>query len=631
MDPRLLRYYNEELRHLREMGAEFAQEYPKIAGRLGMEGLEVADPYVERLLEGFAFLAARVQLKVDAEFPRFTQHLLERVFPHYLTPTPSMAVIQYQPDFSEGGLVEGPVVPRHMVLRSVLGKGEQTPCIYRTAHEVALWPLTITEAEYLGTAAAVTALGAPALSGLRAGIRLRLRIGGEVSFDQLPLDRLVLYLRGADALPMHLYEQFHGNGLGVVALPTERPATWHRILPRTAIRQVGFDDEQALLPYTARSFQGYRLLAEYFAFPQRYLFVELGGLRTALSRCTAREIDLIVPLNVSDPLLEQGLDKDHFALFCTPAINLFPKRADRIHLSERFAEHHLVVDRTRPLDFEVFSVTEMTGHGVTAEEEQVFLPFYAASDIGAMRGHTAYYVLRREPRLISSKARRFGPRSSYIGSEVFISLVDAAQAPYSSNLRQLGVSTLCTNRDLPLQMSLGQGQTDFTLETGAPVTGVRCVSGPTRPRPSSAEREISWRLISHLTLNYLSLADSDSRRTGPATGAAALRELLRLYSTPGDAALRKQIEDGVRSVDALSVTRRMPIPGPIAFGRGLEITLTLDEAAFEGAGVFLLGAVMERFFARYVSINTFTQTLVRTENRGEIMRWPARIGLRQIL
>lgn len=626
MDPRLLRYYNEELRHLREMGAEFAQEYPKIAGRLGMEGIEVADPYVERLMEGVAFLAARVQLRVDAEFPRFSQHLLERVLPHYLAPTPSMAVVRFQPDFSEGDLVQGPTIPRHTVLRSQTGKGDQTPCTYRTAHEVALWPLEVAEAEYLGTAAAVKALGVPGLPGLRAGIRLRLRIVGDPTFDKLPLDRLTFYLRGADSLPMALYEQLIGNSLGAVVLPTERPATWHRILPKSAIRQSGFDDQQALLPYTARSFQGYRLLAEYFAFPQRYLFVEFTGLRAGLSRCKGREVDLVVPLDISHSLLEQGLDRDNFALFSTPAINLFSKRADRVHLSERYAEHHLVVDRTRPLDFEVYSVTEMTGHGVTADEEQKFLPFYASSDAEALQGHMAYYVLRREPRVISSKVRRQGPRSSYIGSEVFISLVDAARAPYGSNLRQLGVSTLCTNRDLPLHMSLGQGQTDFTLEAGAPVTAVRCLTGPTKPRASAAEREISWRLISHLTLNYLSLADNDTQQ-----GAAALRELLKLYSTPGDAALRKQIEDGVRSISARSVTRRLPIPGPIAFGRGLEVTLKLDETAFEGAGAFLLSAVLERFMARYVSINTFTQTLVRTEGRGEIMRWPIRNGLRQIL
>jgi len=626
MDPRLLRYYNEELRYLREMGAEFAQEYPKIAGRLGMEGMEVADPYVERLMEGFAFLAARVQLRVDAEFPRFSQHLLERVFPHYLAPTPSMAVVQFQPDFSEGDLVQGPNIPRHTVLRSLTGKGDQSPCTYRTAHDVPLWPLEIAEAEYLGTAAAVKALGVSELRGLRAGIRLRLRLVADAHFEHLPLDRLALYLRGPDALPITLYEQLVANSLGIAVLPTQRPVAWQQMLPKTAIRQSGFDDDQALLPYGARSFQGYRLLAEYFAFPQRYLFVEFNGLRAGLSRCPHPEIDFVVLLDHSHPLLEQGLDKDNFGLFSTPAINLFPKRADRIHLSEQRAEHHIVVDRTRPLDFEVFSITGVTGHGVTAEEEQTFLPFYASSDDHALQGHSAYYALRREPRLISSKVRRQGPRSSYIGSELFISLVDATQAPYSSTLRQLGLTTLCTNRDLPLHMPLGQGTTDFTLEAGAPITGVRCLSGPTRPRPSTAEREITWRLINHLTLNYLSLADSD-----PQQGAAALRELLKLYAPASDSAVHKQIEDGVRRIQARSVTQRLPIPGPIAFGRGLEITLTFEESAFEGVGVFLLSAVLERFFARYVSINTFTQTRIRTETRGEIMRWPLRNGLRQIL
>ncbi|MDX1606269.1 MAG: type VI secretion system baseplate subunit TssF [Candidatus Competibacterales bacterium] len=626
MDPRLLRYYNEELRYLREMGAEFAKEYPKIAGRLGMENLEVADPYVERLLEGFAFLASRVQLKVDAEFPRFTQHLLERVYPHYLAPTPSMAVVQFQPDFTESDLIDGPVVPRHTTLRSLMGKDDQTPCLYRSAHEVTLWPLQLTEAEYLGTAAAVKALGIGDQPGLRAGIRLRLKLSGEANFNQIPLDRLTLYLRGADALPMHLYEQCIGDGIGLAVLPTERPASWIQRLPRSSIRQIGFEDDQALLPYGPRSFQGYRLLAEYFAFPQRYLFIELTGLRAGLQRCPGREVDLLILLDHSDPLLEQGLDPDHFTLFCTPAINLFPKRADRIHLSERFAEHHIIPDRTRPLDFEIHSVTSVTGHGVTLEEQQEFLPFYASSDIGAMRGHQAYYVLRREPRRISTKARRTGPRSSYIGSEIFVSLVDASEAPYRSDLRQLAIHTLCTNRDLPLHMPIDKGPTDFTLEAGAPIKAVRCLNGPTRPRPSSAEREIAWRLINHLNLNYLSLADNS-----PEHGAAALRELLLLYCPTHDTALRKQVEDGVGSIQAQPVTQRLPVPGPIAFGRGLEITLTLEESAFEGAGAFLLGAVMERFFARYVSVNTFTQTRVRSTDRGEIMRWPVRSGLRQTL
>jgi len=167
MDPQLLKYYNSELRHLREMGGEFADEFPKIAARLGMDGFDCADPYVERLLEGFAFLAARVQLKVDAEFPRFTQHLLDMVYPNYLEPMPSMAVVQFQPDLTEGSLSEGFCIDKDSALRSQTGKDQQTPCEYRTAHPVYLWPLQISEAEYLANIGAVANFGVPSLTGLK--------------------------------------------------------------------------------------------------------------------------------------------------------------------------------------------------------------------------------------------------------------------------------------------------------------------------------------------------------------------------------------------------------------------------------------------------------------------------------
>ncbi len=246
--------------------------------------------------------------------------------------------------------------------------------------------------------------------------------------------------------------------------------------------------------------------------------------------------------------------------------------------------------------------------------------FHSAADWSEPETGRAYYQLRRVRRMLSERQRRQGPRSSYIGTEVFISLVDAAEAPFRSGLRQLGVHALCTNRDLPLTMPLGQGRTDFTVESSAPVASIRCVAGPSRPTPAHAEGDTAWRLVSHLSLNYLSLLDTDERQ-----GAAALRDLLSLYGVVGDAAVRRQIE-GVRSVTSQPVTRRMPLPGPVTFGRGLQIAVTLDETAFEGAGVFLLGAVLERFFTRYAAINSFTETVVKTPARGEIMRWPARVG-----
>jgi type VI secretion system protein ImpG len=625
MDPRILKYYNRELQHVREMGAEFAAEYPKIAGRLGLEGFECADPYVERLLEGFAFLAARVQLKLDAQFPAFTQHLLDMVYPHYLTPVPSMAVVHLGPDLTQGSLAEGYVVPRDSTLRSVLAKGDQTPSEYRTAHEVTLWPLEIYEAEYLSSTGAVAAIDVPEVSGVKAAIRLRLRTTAGLKFNQLSLDCLPLFLRGGDELPMHVYEQLLANVVSVVVRPTVRPTPWREVIDKSKIQPLGFADDEALLPFGPQSFQGYRLLHEYFAFPSRFMFVEIGGLGPAVRRCEGNELELVILLNRSDNELESALDANHFNLFCTPAINLFPKRADRLHLSDKTFEYHILPDRTRPLDFEVYEVTGVVGIGTEAESDQEFLPFYAANDLTQHLDHRAYYALHRVPRVPSSKQRQTGSRSSYIGSETYISLVDSAQAPYRSDLKQLALETLCTNRDLPMMMPIGKGDTDFTLPLGGPVKSLRCVAGPTKPRPPYAEGEVAWRLISHLSLNYLSLGDTDDSQ-----GAASLRELLSLYTGSGDTFARRQVE-GIRSVRAEPIIRRVPGGGPAAVARGLEVTVTLDEAAFEGTGEFLIGAVLEQFFAKYVSINAFTETVVKTLDRGEVMRWPIRIGRRHRL
>lgn len=625
MDPRLLHYYNRELQHLRDSAGEFADEFPKIAGRLSLTGFECADPYVERLLEGFAFLAARVQLKLDTAHGTFAQHLLEMVYPHYLAPVPSMAVVQFQPNPNEGSLNTGFVVPRGAGLRSPLGKGDATACEYRTGHPVTLWPLELTEAEYFVNVTAVLGPAASSAPRARAGLRLRLRATGGIGLAELPLERLPLFLRGADELPFRLYEQLLGHGVAVLARAPGRPSPWFQWLEPGALRALGFTDDEALLPPSPPSFQGYRLLSEYFAFPQRYLFVELGGLAPAMRRSRGEELELIVLFDRVEPLFEGVLGPSHFALYCAPAVNLFPRRADRIHLNDKVTEYHVVPDRTRPLDFEVYRVDNVTGHGTAEDGEQPFLPFYASHDLIRRSGDGAYYTLRRVKRVLSTKARLRGPRSGYIGHEVFVALVDARAAPYRHDLRQLSLRLLCTNRDLPMQMPVGSGRTDFVLETGAPVAAIRCVAGPSRPRPSLADGENAWRLISHLSLNYLTLADSN-----PEQGAVALRELLRLYGDPNDAAVQKQI-DGLLSVRARPATRRIPLPGPIAFGRGAEVDLLFEDAAFGGTGVFLLGAVLEHFVARYASLNSFTQTVVRSHERGEVMRWPVRMGRRPTL
>lgn len=636
MDERLLELYETELRHLRETAAEFGRDFPKIAGRLSLDldGKEICpDPYVERLLEGFAFLAARVHLKLDAEFPRFTQGLLETVYPDYLCPVPSMAIVKFDPEEQEGALASGFVIKRGTLLRSQLGKGERTVCTFSTAQDVRLLPLVVAEARYFTRD--IAELNLPRELGARAAFRLRLRKTIPVPFHELQAAPLTFHIRGADELPVQIYEQLFAHKAGlVVQSPTDRKQPGVRC-SADCIRRVGFAADQSLLPPAPQGFEGYRLLREYFAFPQRYLFFELADFQEALAKVTGDEVDLIIVLNQQDTRLESRVDKTCFELYCTPVINLFEKKLDRILLSNRFSEFHLVPDRNRPLDFEIYQVMSVTGFGETPDQERRFLPFYQARDMDLET--SAFYTAHRVPRLFSDRERLTGRRSSYAGTDVFISIVDGDMAPYRPDLRQLEIRALCTNRHLPIQMLKNVGRTDFTMDLSAPVNAIRIIQGPILPRPSLvlagqnpekphvASGRFAWRLISHLSLNHLSLVDSNAE-----TGAEGLREILKLYADPNDRQTLKQI-DGIRHVQYQPIIRRVEIPGPITFARGLEITVLFDEAAFEGLGVFLLGTVLEQFFAKYVSLNSFTETVVKTQQRKEIMRWPARMGQRQIL
>jgi len=445
-----------------------------------------------------------------------------------------------------------------------------------------------------------------------------------LKFAQTALNRLTLFLHGRDDVANTLYALCLGTPLGVLVRPRQE-SPWHEWLDASAVRPVGFDDSEALLPVSLRTFQGYRLLQEYFSFPQRFRFFEISGLSRAVKRADTNEIEVVILLGRGEATLENVVDGSNIALHCTPAINLFPKRADRIHVTDSTHEYHVVPDRTRPLDFEVYEVTSVVGHGVGSDSEQEFLPFYSAYSTDGEHPRTAYFTTRREPRLVSAAQKQRGSRSSYIGTEVFLSLTDPHEAPFSGDLRQLSIHTLCTNRDLALSMPLGGGKGDFALDVAAPVSSIRVMSGPSRPYARLADGAVSWRAISHLSLNYLSLVDAN-----PQEGATALRDLLDLYAAGLDASAKRQI-DGVRSVEVKPVVRRLRRPGPLAFGRGLEITVGVEELAFEGGSAFLFGSVLDRYFARYVSMNSFTETVLKSGSRGEINRWLAQTGARPTL
>ncbi|MDY0271989.1 MAG: type VI secretion system baseplate subunit TssF [Advenella sp.] len=637
MQNRFLDYYNSELAYIREMGKEFAGQYPKIAGRLGMNGIEVADPYVERLLEGFSFLTSRIHMKMDAEFPQFTQRLLEVVYPNYVAPTPSMAVVQFTPNMQEGSLAKGFSLPKGTGLRSRLPKGEQTACEFVTGHDLTLHPIEITSAELTGTPPDLPLKrlnlnnpGRPVQSALRVRIQLR---GGQ-TIDSLNLDQLMFHLNGQDVHMYRLLELLMAHTVAVLCHDTQKPLRWLNRLNADSLKHEGFDVEQSLLPADARVFQGYRIIQEYFAFPARFLFFSLNKLKKGLKLPASlageqaqdkkngiRDFELTFLFDKSMPELEGNISADNLALHCVPVINLFRKVSDRIVVNPDRHEYHLVVDRTRPMDYEVFSLKRLQAYAdKSVQPEQEFRSFYESlsqdqGDFGA------YYSLRREPRVISETARLNGTRTAYSGSEVFVSLVDQYQAPFSANIRHLGAEVLCTNRDLPMLIPVGSDQ-DLVLKVSAPVDGIRILRGPSKPRPALAGDAMAWRLISHLGLNHLSLTDLDDEK-----GAQTLREMLQVYANISDPVIARQIS-GVRHVRVEPVHHRLPVPGPIVFGRGASIHLELDETAFSGLSPYLFGAVLEQFFARHVSINMMSELVLTTSQHGEIARWKPRMGNR---
>ena len=617
----MLDYYNRELAYVREQGAEFAGQFPKVAARLGMRGMEVADPYVERLLEGFAFMSARIQLKMDAEFPRFSQRLLDLVYPGYLAPTPAMGVARFVPARAEGCSPEGFTLPRHSRLRARLPAHEQTACEYRTAHEVTLWPLRLSDARLTAAPPDLPIAGYRWGAAVRGALRLGFETTGQVEVSALKLDSLPLFINGTADTASRLQELLHTQCVGVLIHAGGLPIRGMVPFPPEVLQAEGFAADQAILPHESRAFDGYRLLHEYFAFPERYRFFSINDMQRALRGISGTRFEIVVLLKQANSALEPLIDAANFALFCSPVVNLFHRTSDRIPVTSTRFEYHAVMERSRPLDFEIYSIDKVTGHHNESERELLFHPFYAAADVNRS-GSGAYFSVRREPRILSEQSRRHGPRTGYIGSECFLSLVDANEAPFSTDLRQVTVDALCTNRDLSLLTPTGNADTDLTLMSSAPIESVLFVVSPTRPTPALAEREITWRLISHLSLNYLTLTDVNAEQ-----GASALRDLLGLYARLGAPGAEAQIAS-VQKMSVRAVDRRVPNRGPIVFGRGVSLELDLDEIPFAGVSPWLLGAVLEQFFTRHVGINAFSELTLRTIQRGTIGSWKPRIGRR---
>jgi type VI secretion system protein ImpG len=620
MKHRFLHHYEGELRFIRELGGEFARRYPKVAGRLGLNDSSSDDPHVERLLQGFAFTAGRVHMALDAEFPGLTQPLAERLYANYLAPTPSMAVVEFGVNARSSGLADGYTVPRGTVVASRAGRGT-TSCEFRTAHVVELLPIALEEVTYTSVLRDIADLRIPTLRPIRALLKLTLR-SRNMRFDRINLRTLPLFVAGRDEISTHLYEQLITSSSAVVMRwgpdHTRDVAFASETRP---VRAHGFDATQALLPAPSHALDSYRLLQEYFACPARFSFVELHGLAQGVKRCPADRLELIVALTQFDPALEHAVDAERLRLFATPVINLFSRTCSRVAAPSSGREVQLVADQARPLDFEIHSVTSVAAHLDDSDDIIEVTPRHTMSEEHADAGLS--YALRRRTSPLPASPSASGAIADYEASEVYLTLAEDGSQLARPQLRQLSVTALCTNRDLPRSLVLGRGGNDFELRSGIPADAVRCIVPPTAPRAAQPEGEAVWRLLNYLSLNYLSL----SEQTG---GLDALRDLLGLFARLGDPAIQRQIE-GVRRLRSAPIIGPFPASGPRAFVRGLEVSLECEEQAFAGHGAFMLTTVLSHLFARHTSISSFVQVVLNTTERGEVYRWPAIPGLRHVL
>lgn len=630
MDALFLDHYDRELSYLREMGSVFASKYPRLAGRLGLDEFQCSDPFVERLLEGFAFMSARIHRRLDAEFPQLTRAILDSVFPHYTRPIPSAGIFQLNPAHDEGSFIEGYPVHKGSRLHSEPADGEQTGCRFDTVYDLHLWPLRIAKFEYVSRDS-VSSVALPDTflrSNIRGLLHLVIETTAAIPMRALKLDRLRMHFRGGE-IAYQIYESIlaHTRALSMAGPsagkdPTESswvPLNTHQLAP------VGFEYQESLLPAESRTFSGYQLLQDYFALPEKFLFVDLVGLRSQISKCEGNQLHLIFGLEQLPGKQLERVAVEHVALHCVPAVNLFSRRADRVHLDHAQHEHQLICDRSRPLDFEIWSIEKLALHQTSTALERNCLPLYAPPQGMGAPSDAFFFSIERRPRIPSSP-ERVGNRSSYLGTEVFVSLTDSQTGMSAKDFQQLSSQVYCTNRDLALLPPDGGWRTAFRFESAGPIANVLCLSGPTWPRPSliSNDGETAWRLVSHLTPNYLSLADSERG------GAAMLRELLQLYCFPDDHSMIRQVE-GIQRIHQKPVVRRLPMPGPMTFAQGLEVELRFDEDAFGGRGAFLLGSILEQFFARYVTLNSFTETHIVSNSRGSIHRWAPRAGMIPLL
>lgn len=601
MDDEILAYYERELTFIREMGSEFAKKYPKVAGRLLLEPEKCEDPHTERLLEGFAFLCARVHKKLDDDFPEITQSLLSVLYPHYTNPIPSMSVVTFEP-MLKNIPPAGYRIERDTPLFSKPVEG--VPCQFATSYPVTLLPLEVVSATLEDPRKPVR--------NAQQAIVIRLKGHTGFTFADCACDRLRFFLNGQRQHVFHLYELLFNNVCAIECEAVGEAGVTEAVpLDTGCIRPVGFEPDDGMLPYSARSFPGYLLLFEYFCFPEKFLFFDLLGLDRLRKPQFGDTIDIRIYLDrpAKSALL---LSESTFCLHAAPIINLFKRIAEPIRVEHHKTEYLVIPDIRRAEATEVFTVDSVdASRATTTEMLAEYRPLYSIRHHRELEDEAdagAFWHLQRRP----------SERKGDNGTSLYLSFSDLLFRRTEPEAEILTVRVTCTNRDLPARLPFGDSGGDFEMEVAAPVTRIVCRIKPTSTRRPSLGGSLQWRFISHLSLNYLSLVEG---------GGDPLREILKLYDFENSPVTRQQI-DGIVGLQSRHVTRRIGQ----SFCRGIEASITFDEDKFVGSGLYLFACVLERFLGQYVSINSFSRMIALTVQRKERLKeWPPRNGNRILL
>lgn len=578
----LLQYYKRELGYLRNEGANFAKRYPKVASMLSLHGTESLDPHTERLIESVAFLSARVHQDLDREFPQVASALLENLCPSLVQPIPSMTVVEFELDPSQGKVTSGFKVPQHTMLYATAG-GQQ--CRFRTAWEATIWPVRISHASFEKGSS----------------LRLCFECGTGTDFSELEIDSLRIHIQGDWMTTMPLYDLLVSD---VVRATLKPEGGMERTLPDGAWSEVGYEEGQNVLPLPQQAQPAYGMMQEYFCFPRKFHFFDLRHVRAFAGACKKFEISL----TFDQPA--RGLSvvsADNFRLGCTPVANLFSKTSEPILVNHQHYEYLLVADRQRESTTEVHSILNVISSDPNAERPIVVPSFAGLGRINS-ETQTCFWSSRREHSL----------RKDISGTDVYLSFVDRSNVLMAPSEPVVYAELLCTNRRLAEQVPIGAR---MVAEGISKTATVRCLYEPTSQRSPPLESDALWRLVSLLTLNHQSLVDGS-------TGRDQLREMLTLFAS--DSKRDHEQIRGLKGLSARSITGRVGASAWRGFCRGTEVSLSFDDEAFVGSSPLMLSAVLARFFAMYTSVNSFVQLDVQ---RGDEVwkQWKPMSGRQLVL